>query len=330
MEPVISNNRFLSPVIRQRLKNLLSSFAVFSLLIFLLLHPAESLICAKAGMTLWLNTLLPALLPFIILTEILTHINNISEPLSGLGSFFHILLGVSSWGGYIFLLGMLCGYPVGVKLTSDLYAAHRISKKEALYLTTFCNNPSPAFIITYLSKTCLKDIIPVRFLFASIFISGLLCMLFFRFFIYKNPGYRCKIPTAVSEETACVFPHKSILDISIMNGFETITRLGGYILLFSILTGCIRYYQPFPVFWQYLFLAFTEITTGLSLIASSGLPALICAPLSVAATASGGLCILAQTRSVLHPDLSLLPYVLSKCMNALLSAGILCCFLRYI
>lgn len=36
-----------------------------------------------------------------------------------------------------------------------------------------------------------------------------------------------------------------ILDVSIMNGFETITRLGGYILLFSILTGCIRYYRPF-------------------------------------------------------------------------------------
>ena len=112
-----------------------------------------------------------------------------------------------------------------------------------------------------------------------------------------------------------------------MNGFETITRLGGYILLFSILAGCIRYYHPFPVFYQYLLLGFTEITTGLSIIASSELPAITRILISVSATSSGGLCILAQTRSILHRDLSLLPYIISKCVSAVLTSIILYCLI---
>lgn len=327
MEHIITDNRFSLSNIQQKAKKFLSFCAVFGLLIFLLIHPSESLECAKAGMTLWLNTLIPTLLPFIILTGTLTHINSIQKLLAPLESFFRIVLGVSIWGGYIFVLGMLCGYPLGAKLASDLYTSRKISKKEALYLTTFCNNASPAFIITYLNKLCLKNTIPVSLIFISIFSANLICMLFFRFAVYKNSIYSFTVSAPLKKETSHTASQESILDVSIMNGFETITRLGGYILLFSILAGCIRYYHPFPVFYQYLLLGFTEITTGLSIIASSELPAITRILISVSATSSGGLCILAQTRSILHRDLSLLPYIISKCVSAVLTSIILYCLI---
>ena len=248
-------------------KNTILTGGICFLLVFLLLHPAESLSCARAGMTLWLNTLIPTLLPFIILTGMLTHTGHIRKLLLPFESFFHIFPGVSIWGGYVFVLGMLCGYPLGAKLASDLYG-------------------------------------------------------FFRFFVYKNatisdsPGFSPEISS-----------RKNMLDFSIMNGFETITRLGGYILLFSILAGCIRYYAPFPLLYQYLLLGFTEITSGLSLISVSGLPYMTRILLSAAATASGGLCILAQTKGVLHHDLSILPYFISKCICTFLTAGILYCLI---
>ena len=40
-------------------KNTILTGGICFLLVFLLLHPAESLSCARAGMTLWLNTLIP-------------------------------------------------------------------------------------------------------------------------------------------------------------------------------------------------------------------------------------------------------------------------------
>lgn len=309
------------------MKNLLSACTVLGLLVFLLLHPAESLSCAKAGMTLWLNTLIPTLLPFIILTGVLSRIDGIQKLLSPLDPFFRIFLGVDSWGGYIFILGMLCGYPLGAKLSSDLYSSGKIRQKEALYLTTFCNNASPAFIITYLSRFCLKNSVPTIRIFISIFSANLISMLFFRFAVYKNTFYDSQISTNQRNVISGKVSQKNILDTSIMNGFETITRLGGYILLFSILAGCIRYYHPLPAFYQYLLLGFTEITTGLSLIASSGLPTTARILMSVCATASGGFCILAQTRGILHHDLSLRPYIFSKCISTVFTLIILHCLI---
>lgn len=118
--------------------------------------------------------------------------------------------------------------------------------------------------------------------------------------IHKENIRGLNIREEKKETSAAAVSVGGILDVSIMNGFETITRLGGYILLFSVLAGCVRYYWPFPLFYQYLLLGFTEITTGLSLIATSGLPGRFCAVLSVTAVASGGFCILAQTKK--HPE----------------------------
>lgn len=327
MEHIITNNRLLSSSIRHNLKISLFICGILGLLVFLLLHPAESLSCAKTGMTLWLNTLIPTLLPFIILTGVLSRIDGIQKLLTPLDSFFRMILGVGSWGGYIFVLGMLCGYPLGAKLASDLYTSHKISKKEALYLTTFCNNPSPAFLITYLGRLCLKNAVSPALILGSIFAADLICMIFFRFVVYKNSLLDCQTSSFQPKVVSKTISQENLLDISIMNGFETITRLGGYILLFSILAGCIRYYHPFPTFYQYLLLGFTEITTGLSLIASSNLPDITRILISVSATASGGLCILAQTRSILHYNLSLLPYMVSKCISAFLTALFLYCLI---
>ena len=291
-------------------KNTILTGGICFLLVFLLLHPAESLSCARAGMTLWLNTLIPTLLPFIILTGMLTHTGHIRKLLLPFESFFHIFPGVSIWGGYVFVLGMLCGYPLGAKLASDLYGLHKISKKEALYLTTFCNNPSPAFIITYLCKSCLKDTVPAGMVFASIFSANLICILFFRFFVYQNatisdsPGFSPEISS-----------RKNILDFSIMNGFETITRLGGYILLFSLVFTCIRHYWPFSEQTSILFTSPIELTTGLQQIAHSRYSWRFRCISSITLTAFGGLCVMFQTKSVLENRLSLFPYVTSKCLN---------------
>ena len=149
------------------------------LLAFLLLHPGEGLASARAGMTLWLNTLLPTLLPFMILTGVLIHTKGIEKILSPLKPVFRFFLGTDVYGGYVFILGMVCGYPMAARLASDLYETGRISRIEALYLTTFCSSASPVFIITYLGHLCLNNRIPVPVLFLFCFPGIWLLWLFF-------------------------------------------------------------------------------------------------------------------------------------------------------
>ena len=172
------------------MKRILLTAGILLLLVFLLLHPQEGLAAARTGMTLWLNSLIPALLPFIILTGVLIHTGSIEKILLPFRPLFEFLLGVSVYGGYVFLLGMLCGYPMGAKLASDMYESHKISRREAEYLTTFCNNASPSFIITYLGQICLLNKVPASRLFLCLFLSDFICMMIFRLLIYRNhlPG----------------------------------------------------------------------------------------------------------------------------------------------
>ncbi len=95
------------------------------------------------------DTLLPTLLPFLILTGILLRTDGITRIVQPIAPFFKVLTGLSGEGAYAFVLGLLCGYPMGAKLTADLYHAGKISRQESEYLLTFCNNPSPAFLVTY-------------------------------------------------------------------------------------------------------------------------------------------------------------------------------------
>ena len=55
------------------MKRSLSAAVIILLLGFLLKYPREALAASRDGLNLWLNTLLPTLLPFMILTGILIH-----------------------------------------------------------------------------------------------------------------------------------------------------------------------------------------------------------------------------------------------------------------
>ena len=168
------------------------------LLLFLLCYPKEALHASKNGMKLWLDTLLPTLLPFMILTNILIHTEGIKKIVHHISPFFKVFFDLSPNGTYVFILGLLCGYPMGAKLAADLYYAGKISRQEAEYLLTFCNNPSPAFLITYVGNICLEGKMPVGNLAGVLFGADMICMCFFRFIYIKNCKTRQNLDLSVA------------------------------------------------------------------------------------------------------------------------------------
>lgn len=285
------------------------------LLLFLLVHPEEALLSAKDGMSLWLNVMIPTLLPFLILTEILLKTGNIPQLLEPLAPFWKHFFGISPAGAYVLILGFLCGYPMGAKLAHDLYINHQISQREGEYLLTFSCNASPAFIFSYLSQNILEGKIPPHSLLLILLSADFVCMLFFRFLVYHGNTVSSVKPEYRKKETYQQDSTGVILDVSIMNGFETITRLGGYILIFSLVFTCIRHYWPFSEQTSILFTSPIELTTGLQQIAHSRYSWRFRCISSITLTAFGGLCVMFQTKSVLENRLSLFPYVTSKCLN---------------
>ena len=286
------------------------------LLLFLLVHPEEALLSAKDGMSLWLNVMIPTLLPFLILTGILLKTGNIPQLLEPLAPFWKHFFGISPAGAYVLILGFLCGYPMGAKLAHDLYINHQISQREGEYLLTFSCNASPAFIFSYLSQNILEGKIPPHSLLLILLSADFVCMHFFRFLVYHGNTVSSVKPEYRKKETYQQDSTGVILDVSIMSGFETITRLGGYILIFSLLFTGFYHYWPFCSQNKILLTSPIELTTGLHQIAQSAFSWKIKYITSMTLTAFGGFCVMFQTKSVLEEKLSILPYIFAKCLNA--------------
>ena len=286
------------------------------LLLFLLVHPEEALLSAKDGMSLWLNVMIPTLLPFLILTGILLKTGNIPQLLEPLAPFWKHFFGISPAGAYVLILGFLCGYPMGAKLAHDLYINHQISQREGEYLLTFSCNASPAFIFSYLSQNILEGKIPPHSLLLILLSADFVCMLFFRFLVYHGNTVSSVKPEYRKKETYQQDSTGVILDVSIMSGFETITRLGGYILIFSLLFTGFYHYWPFCSQNKIQLTSPIELTTGLHQIAQSAFSWKIKYITSMTLTAFGGFCVMFQTKSVLEEKLSILPYIFAKCLNA--------------
>lgn len=308
------------------MKKFLYSVISILLLLFLLFFPQESLISAKKGMHLWLNVLLPTLLPFMILTGILIQTDLISSLLKPLEIFWRKIFGISSAGAYALLFGLLCGYPIGAKLTSDLYTSQKISHQEAQYLLTFTNHASPVFVSSYLIHTCMKGQVSAFGVFGLLLGSAWITMLFMRLYFFQiKPSF--KAASTIDSHTSPICSTKketspssslgAALDASIMNGFETITRLGGYILMFSLLTACIRHFWKNQTIASYLFFCLLEMTTGLHQLSLSDLNPEVKYLCGLITVVLGGLCVTMQTRSLVSSELSLRPYLVSKFLNAL-------------
>jgi hypothetical protein len=108
-----------------------------------------------------------------------------------------------------------------------------------------------------------------------------------------------------------------------MNGFETMTRLGGYILLFAILSAMLRHFWAFSGKSLTAILSCLELTYGLRLIASSAWTVKSSVLLAVPISCFGGCCVLFQIRSVLDTKIPLRFCLCAKIMQAILAA----CFL---
>lgn len=276
-----------------------------SLFFLCLVFPQIVVAGASAGLMLWFQNVLPVLLPFMILTQILvksngfTLLSTLTRPL--LCPFFHI----SENGAFALVIGFLCGYPTGSKVIADLKKAGKISYSEAAYLLSFCNQTSPMFLISYVFYMKLKQ--PQQLLPGLLLIEGtpVLASFIFRR-VYRPVIYK----ENTSKKYQISFP---MIDSSIMQSFETVTKIGGYIILFSILLQFGRELSfNTPVFSQ-LILPSLEITNGIAILSDAQISSDCKFILATALCSFGGWCSVAQTYSMIQQSgLSICDYIKKK------------------
>ncbi|NLL00037.1 MAG: transporter [Clostridiales bacterium] len=294
--------------------------------ILMFLFPYASYKGASSGLMLWFINVLPTLLPFVILSNLMIRINIAGKISQLLYPVFGRLFRVSPNGCYPILIGFLSGLPMGAKAVADLSTESKIDRQEAQFLLTMCNNASPIFIMSYIAINQLK--MPgLRYpLFIIIYSSSILSAIIYRIYrnhhnnrILNNPANHISSLATRSKYNSVRFSF-DILDKSIMNGFEVVTKIGGYIILFSILAQIINEIGASFSFYKALAMGILEITTGIDQICRIRIDENIKIVLVSLLASFGGLSGLAQTKSVLGESrLSMKTYVFVKLLSAFIA-----------
>lgn len=279
----------------------------------LILDSRTAMLAATEGIELCIKTVIPSLFPMMILSSLMTQqFSRISTPL-----FRPIekLCGIPYGAGGIYLAGLVGGYPIGAKCTSEAYRNKLLTLEEADRMLGFCSNPGPSFLFG-ICAPLFSSTNAVWLLWIIQIVSSLItgCLL-------RNRSHRTVIME--SAET------RSVTQI-VAEGTKAMGMICSWVVLFRILIQFCKTWLLWmlPVSAQVFLSGLLELTNGCCMLAqilNEPLRFILCSVL----LSFGGLCVVMQTVSVtkgLHPAAYLKGKVTQSLISLLLSialAGVL-------
>ena len=205
------------------------SIALFIIIIFLIINPSKYINSAYNGILIWAKAVLPALFPFFFITRLLTELGGIKILANYFQGFMQKVFHINGIGAYVFLMSIMSGYPVGAKITSELYEKKLITNDEATRLVTFTSTSGPLFVIGTVGAGMFLSAKMGFIILLSHFIGALLNGV-----LYRNYKYDAKQIQGKTKFTLDAISD-NILEKSMISAINSILIVGGYIAFFFIL-----------------------------------------------------------------------------------------------
>lgn len=276
--------------------------SMLAVLFLLLVFHNETISGTKSGLLLWYQTLIPSLLPFILVTNALAETNAYQSAASAFGKVSH---------GRIYeilaiLLGNLCGYPIGGKIINDFVENKYMSPARANEILALSSQASPMFLIGYVHLHIIGKQLPLSVFLISIYTPVILAYLLFP--RKEIQEYSTKTPSPNAEFR--------LVD-TFLHATQTMVMIGIYVIIFSIILVILLPFCRSNLLKAGLSLL--EITTGLKLLNSLALSDILKPALLGTLSSFGGICSSFQILGVLtYPGAGIKKYLLHK---ILLSTG---------
>lgn len=284
---------------------LICAILLLTIIIAIVLNPEKYSTCALKGITVWATCVLPALFPFMIFSKLLTATGFPIEASKVFSKPTEKLYNCPAISSYVFLMSILAGYPLGAKLTTELYENRKISRAEAHRICSFTSNSGPMFIvgtvgIGMLFSQTAAIIIYISHIAGSI-LNGLL--------------YRKYSPKKIDFENNSTQNSSSNFDLSktMLDGVNSILLVGGFITIFFIATEVfseLGFFKPLSFLLSKiglddalsngLIFGFFEMTKGCLLVSSSSISLAIKASICCLIISFGGLAISLQSLAFLN------------------------------
>lgn len=289
------------------------------LLLVLLVRDSQTVINgASYGLMLWYQNVLPMLLPFMLISQLV-----VRKMRSGNSSSLSSVL-------LTLFLGVFCGYPIGAKCASDFVMQGNYDQKMGNILLPICNNSSPMFLSGYIVHNVLKDNLSFGVVLFLIYLPYIFVTLLTFFLtrtftkkqsleISQNGISRKDIRRNATLSGNQQTKKDSKENDDLLTALIQISYVGIYIMLCSIIIEFIFQLSFLPDTVTLSLAGITEITRGtmqtsLSFVFSEqSKTALI-----LAFTSFGGISSILQTNKVIHESkLSILYYTFIKLICAM-------------
>lgn len=298
------------------MKKYIFTFIFVYLIANSLLFPKIALDAAGNGIQTWFYQILPSLLPFTILSGIFIRSKWLDSVTPSKNTIIPII--------FILLCGTIFGFPIGAKLSSDFYKQGYIRKSQAEILSVCTNNFSPMYVNGF--------VIPLLFgirviIYPILFLLYIIPVLFGIILLSSandEIGPKLFSDSALTKKSASRFQlDMQIIDAGIISGFETLIKICGYIVLFSLMTSFAALFMKELSLPIVCILGNLEISNGIQLLSEVPMDNPVKYIIAMQFLTFGGICGLMQSASFLTPaGLSVKKYLIGK----IILSGILTLF----
>ena len=291
---------------------ILALLIIFKLLF--LTYPDIVLTASRSGLLLWFNNVMPALLPFMVITNMLMSLGFAEF----LGKFLSLVMqkiyNLPGAGGVAFIVGLTSGYPIGAKAVTELRKTSVISVRDAQHLLAFCNNAGPLFIlgvvgIGFFGNRTIGYILWTAHIFAALVLGILL----------RNKNRLVQNEPVARTNT---ISFGKALGGAVKNAMESMAVIGGLIIFFNTVVAVLSEIGlPNEGMLAGWLAGLIEVTGGLGKISADGIST---ATLAVAAfvIAFGGFSIHMQTLHFTEgTGIKAAPYIFAKFLHGLIAAA---------
>ncbi|ADL12912.1 sporulation integral membrane protein YlbJ [Acetohalobium arabaticum] len=227
------------------IKAAIGIFITISLIIF----SEQGFEAAVQGLHTWWEIVFPALLPFFIMAEILMGLGVVHFIGALLEPLMRPVFKLPGVGAFAFAMGLASGYPIGAKITGNLRRDKLCTQVEGERLVAFCNTADPLFMIGAVAVGMFGKPEIGLTLAAAHYISCIIVGLTMRF--YDPPNSNEDVKTSPHQEEGLIKhalgelyrarksdgrPLGELMGDAVMEAVNTLLLIGGYIILFSVLT----------------------------------------------------------------------------------------------
>ncbi len=312
--------------------------AAIVVLLLLLWEPAAVLAAMERSLQLCARTIIPALFPYLVASELLVS-SGAGERLARL--FYrplHAIFGVSHCGAVVYVMGLLCGFPIAARSAATYAACGKITREEETHLLTFCNVPSAAFVINAVGVSLYKSAAFGRLLWGLSVLAAAAVGVMLRPYGKKREAEQQAVVSPVTSDATI----RSTLSSATIRAAGALIAVVATVLFFGALLGAAQSLLArlagsgrlaertglLPL-WSSLLSALLELTSGAAAAAAlqkSALPALraLSPLLCAAAVGWGGLSVHAQLLSCCEATAGKGRYIrfyLARLLQALLCMG---------